>query len=170
MIESKRLLLKPLTYEQLLKYIRLDNSLEMELGVASNLRTISADLQEALETHTLPMVADHSKNYLFFTLWTAISKENNKMVADICMLGEPNEVGEVEIGYGTQVEFQGQGFMTEIVATMLQWLQTQNHVKYITASTEKTNIASHKVLQKNGFIHTDNDDTMLYWKRINTNV
>ena len=49
MIETERLILKPLTYEQLKKYIRLDNSLETELNLDTKLRTISPELKEALE-------------------------------------------------------------------------------------------------------------------------
>ena len=38
MIETERLILKPLTYEQLKKYIRLDNSLETELNLNDNIK------------------------------------------------------------------------------------------------------------------------------------
>lgn len=65
------------------------------------------ELKEALEQTILPNVADHTKNYLYSTLWTAISKAENKMIGDLCIVGEPNAAGEIEIGYGTYVEFQG---------------------------------------------------------------
>ena len=104
MIETERLILKPLTYGQLKKYIRPDNSLETELKLNVTSRTISPELKEALEQTILPNVADTGKNYLFSTLWTVISKEENKMVGDLCFVGEPNTEGEVEIGYGTYEE------------------------------------------------------------------
>jgi len=100
MIETERLTLMPLTYEQLLKYIKADNSLEIELKLNKTSRTIPPELKEALEVAIIPNVADFNKNYLYSTLWTLILKEQNKMVGDLCFMGEPNIDGEIEIGYG----------------------------------------------------------------------
>ena len=79
MIETERLIIKPLTYNQLEKYILNDNSLEQELSLNETSRSISPELKEALEQTILPNVADTSKNYLYSTLWTLISKKDNKM-------------------------------------------------------------------------------------------
>ncbi|MBK8705926.1 MAG: GNAT family N-acetyltransferase [Saprospiraceae bacterium] len=163
MIETERLILKPLTYEQLIKYIKCDNSLEMELNLNETSRTISPELKEALELTILPNVADKTKNYLYSTLWTAILKTENKMIGDLCIVGEPNENEEIEIGYGTYDEFQGKGFMTEIVGGIIEWAKTQPLVKSIIASTNKTNIASFRVLQKNHFIKTGETETLFIW-------
>ncbi len=121
MIETERLILKPLTYEQLTKYLACDNSLELELNLNETKRIISQELTEAFNQIILPNVADKSKNYLFCTLWTAISKDDKKMVGDLCITGKPNEAGEIEVGYGTYDEFQNKGFMTEIVSGFIKW-------------------------------------------------
>ncbi|MEO6188964.1 MAG: GNAT family N-acetyltransferase [Ginsengibacter sp.] len=123
MIETERLLLKPLTYNQILKYIKCDNSLETELSVDQSTRKISPELKEAFELTILPNVADKFEDYLYSTLWTAISKSDNKMVGDICITGEPNAEGEIEIGHGTYVEFQKKGFMTEAVSGIIRWAE-----------------------------------------------
>lgn len=164
MIETERLILKPLTYEQLVKYIKCDNSLEVELKLNETSRTISPELKEAFEQTILPNVADKSKNYLYSTLWTAISKIDNKMVGDLCIVGEPNADGEIEIGYGTYDEFQNKGFMTEIVRGIVEWAKTQPKVKSIVASTDKTNTASFKVLKKNNFIKIGETEILGNWK------
>lgn len=164
MIETKRLILKPLSYEQLVKYAKCDNSLEAELNLNKSSRTISPELKEALENTILPNVADKTKNYLYSTLWTAISKLNNEMVGDLCFVGELNAEGEIEIGYGTYDEFQGKGFMTEVVGGMIAWAKTQPLIKSITASTDKTNTASFKVLQNNHFVKTGETETSFNWK------
>ena len=166
MIETARLILQPLTYDQLVKYTRCDNSLEAELNLYETSRTISTELKEALEETILPNVADKRKNYLYFTLWTAISKAENKMIGDLCIIGEPNADGEIEIGYGTYDEFQGKGFMTEIVGGIIEWAKTQEIVKAITASTGKTNTASFKVLEKNNFIKIGETEALFNWKLI----
>lgn len=166
MIETKRLIIKPLTYKQLVKYTKCDNSLEKELNLNETSRTISPELKEAFEQTILPNVADKSKNYLYSTLWTAISKIENKMVGDLCIVGEPNADGEIEIGYGTYDEFQGKGFMTEVVSGIIEWAKTQPKVKSIIASTEKTNTASFKVLEKNNFIKIGETETLFNWKMV----
>jgi RimJ/RimL family protein N-acetyltransferase len=164
MIETERFKIQPLTYGQLVKYICNDNSLETELNVNPSSRLISPDLKEALEQTILPSVADSTKNYLFSTLWTVISKADNKMVGDLCFVGEPNADGEVEIGYGTYEEFQGKGFMTEALGGMIRWAKKQTDVRSIVASTDKSNIASSKVLEKNNFIKTAETETMFNWR------
>lgn len=164
MIETERLRIQPLTYDQLIKYIRLDNSLEDELKLNPTSRSISPDLKEALEQTILPHVADTGKNYLYSTLWTVISKAENKMVGDLCFVGEPNADGEIEIGYGTYEEFQGRGFMTEALAGMIGWAKKQPEVKSIIASTDKSNIASYSVLVKNNFFKTGESGTLFNWK------
>lgn len=170
MIETERLILKPLTYGQLVKYIKCDNSLEVELNLNETSRSISAELKEAFEQTILPNVADKSKNYLYSTLWTAISKIDNKMIGDLCIVGEPNPDGEIEIGYGVYDEFQNKGFMTEVVRGMIEWAKTQPEIKAIVASTEKINTASFKVLEKNNFIKIGEKDTLFHWKlEIQTN-
>jgi len=164
MIETERLILRPLTYDQLVKYTKCDNSLEEELSLNETSRTISPELKEAFEQTILPNVADKNKDYLYSTLWTAISKDANKMVGDLCIVGEPNADGEIEIGYGTYEEFQGKGFMTEIVSGIIEWTKMQSIVKSIAASTDKTNTASFKVLQKNNFIKIGETETLFKWK------
>lgn len=164
MIETERLILQPLTYEQLIKYTRLDKSLETELNLNTTSRTISAELKEALEQTILPNVADTNKNYLFSTLWTIISKADNKMVGDLCFVGEPDADGKIEIGYGTYEEFRKRGFMTEAVRAMIEWAKNQPGLKTIIASTDKTNVDSFSVLQKNSFTKSGETATLYNWQ------
>ncbi|HQS23766.1 MAG: GNAT family N-acetyltransferase [Sphingobacteriia bacterium 28-36-52] len=164
MINTKRLNIMPLTYSQLVKYAKCDNSLEKELNLNPNSRTISDELKEALDNTILPNVADKAQNYLFSTLWTAISIADNSMVGDLCIVGQPNQLGEIEIGYGTYDEYQGKGYMTEMVGGIIEWAKTQSLVKSIIASTEKSNLASYKVLEKNNFIQVSETPDLYNWK------
>jgi len=166
MISTARLNIIPLTYDQLVKYVKCDNSLEMELNLNPNSRTISDELKEALENTILPNVADKAQNYLFSTLWTAISVADNSMVGDLCIVGQPNELGEIEIGNGTYEEYQGKGYMTEMVGGIIEWAKTQSLVKSIIASTNKSNLASFKVLEKNNFIQMIETSLFYNWKLV----
>ena len=165
MIETPRLILIPLTYDQLLKYIRCDHSLEAELNLQPSSRKISTELKEALEQTILPNVADPNKNYLYSTLWTAVLKEENSMVGDLCIIGEPNAAGEIEIGYGIYDEYKDRGYMTEIVSGLIRWAKSETRVLAVVASSEETNFASSKVLEKNGFVANGKTGTLINWRR-----
>jgi RimJ/RimL family protein N-acetyltransferase len=164
MIETTRLKILPLTYGQLIKYIQADNSLEAELRLNPTSRNISPELKEALEETILPNVANPNKNYLYATLWTAILKAENKMIGDLCFVGEPNPDGAIEIGYGTYEDFRRKGYMTEAVGGMIQWAKTQPGVRTILADTDKTNAASWAVLVKNKFVKDGETDTLFNWR------
>lgn len=164
MIQTERLRLLPLTHDQLLKYLRADHSLEEALQLEPTELVISPELKEAIEQAFLPNTANPEKNYLFCTLWTIILKEENRMVADLCIVDEPNENGEIEIGYGTYDAFRGMGYMTEAVAGIIHWVKEQPSVKAITAGTDKTNIASYTILQKNNFTKTGETEEGYQWR------
>ncbi len=164
MIETSRLLIIPLTYNQLSKFSTCDNSLESELNLNFSSRSISPELKEALETTILPNVSDEAKNYLFSTLWIAILKSENAIAGKLCFYGEPNSEGEVEIGYGVDEAFQNRGLMTEMVSAMIDWAKRQSGVRSIIASTNSSNIPSYKVLQKNNFIMIDESEGLIRWR------
>jgi len=166
MIESERLILQPLTHDQLVKYIKNDNSLEAELKLNPTHKIISAALKEALEETILPNVADTGKNHLFSTLWTLILKAENKMIGDICFVGEPDENGEIEIGYGTYEEFRGKGYMTEAVACIIEWAKSQENVKSIFAQTAKDNPASFGILERNHFEKVGEVENVFNWRLV----
>jgi len=164
MIETERLILKPLHHDQLLKYIRDDHSLEKEFGLLPTKKSIAPGLQEALLESTLPDVSDRDRNYCYKTLWIIISKEENRIIGDISFVGEPDQHGEIEIGYGTYEAFRGRGFMTEAIGRIIAWAKEQPDVKAVFASTKKENIASYAILEKNHFLHIGEVDDMLSWK------
>jgi [ribosomal protein S5]-alanine N-acetyltransferase len=164
MIQTFRLNLLPLSYDQLQKYIKNDQSLEKELNLKDSTRSISPELIEALQQTILPNVADPAKNYLYSTLWTIINRADRQMVADLCFVGEPNADGEIEIGFGTYEQHQGHGYMTEAVTGMIKWVREQTGVKSIFAQTEMGNFASMSVLQKNGFVQLSSGEKLSSWR------
>ena len=164
MIETERLILHPLTHNQLLKYIANDNSLEQELQLLPSEKKISTELKGALEQTILPNVHNKDKNYLYNTLWALISKADRKLIGDLCFVGEPDANGEIEIGYGTYEAFRGKGFMTEAVARIIEWAKQQEGVKIITASSAVDNVASYAILEKNNFVKIAEGEGMFTWK------
>ena len=162
-LETERLIIFPLSHEQLNLYLQAENRLEETLGLHKGNRTISVELMDALKETILPAVFS-SSNYLYSTLWTIVYKERNQMVGDFCFKGIPNQAGEIEIGYGTYEEFQGNGFMTEALGAMVEWAFRQPNVKTLLAETDQTNEASHRTLLKNNFKQYKVVDAMIWWK------
>lgn len=148
----------------MLKYIKNDHSLEAELALNNSSMVLSPQLKEALEQSIMPNLKDAKKNYLFSTLWTVINRNENRAVADVCFQGEPNEEGEIEIGYGTYEQHQGKGYMTEALQGMIDWASKQNNIKAVIASTDKINIASYTILEKNAFIKVGETSEQFNWR------
>lgn len=165
MIETKRLQIIPLLYEQLLMYVMGDPSLEKELNIKSGIPPFSKELKESLEHSIIPQTANPKNNYQFFTLWAIVLKENRIPVGDLHFKGGPDDKGAVEIGYGTYSPYQKKGYMTEAVEGIINWIKAQQSVNTIIAEVEQSNTASSKVLEKNHFILSSIKWNFFYWRR-----
>ena len=151
MIETKRLIIKPLSSDELKKHINLPNELAKDLGLIPSQVLIDKETQDAILNDLLPNIKDSNKDSLFYTMWIVIEKSKKAIVGGICFHGEPNENGEVEIGYGTDDGYRNQGYMTETIAGLVLWIRTNKNVKIIKAETVNENFSSVRVLEKNGF-------------------
>lgn len=164
MVTTERLIIKPLTLEQLQKYILADGSLEEEFQTHYIPRTITFELQEAIEQTIIPKINDSKSDYLYSTLWVIIAADSNHLIGDLCFIGEPNEEGEIEIGYGIYESFREKGYMKEAINGMIQWASEQHQVKSIIAHTTKFNQASFILLQKNNFVKIDELEFLYKWQ------
>lgn len=66
---------------------------------------------------------------------------------------------EVRVGYILSEKYWGQGLVSELIASVVETLQINNTITAITGGVSPDNIASVKVLTKNGFIYTESSDT-----------
>jgi len=165
MVETERLVIIPLNHEQLDLYLQANGRLEKVLQLTDNGRTISPDVKEMVTTFTLPkMKKARDDNYLFYTFWIVVEKHSRLIVAELGFKGEPNEKGEIEIGYGTMPGQRGKGFMTEAVGGMIVWAKKQRGITHILAETDEKNTASVKILEKNKFQFDKRKGKMLWWK------
>lgn len=164
MVTTERLIIKPLTIEQLQKYILADGSLEEEFQTQYIPRTITYELQEAIEQTIIPKLNDSKNDYLYTTLWVIITADSNHLIGDLCFIGAPNKEGEIEIGYGIYESFREKGYMKEAINGMIQWASEQHQVKSIVAHTTKINQASFILLQKNNFVKIDELEFLYKWQ------
>jgi [ribosomal protein S5]-alanine N-acetyltransferase len=166
MIETERLLIKPLSYAELLTYLEASNKLEKEWQLRFTGRTVSPDVKKMVKELTLPKIVEASlEDQIFYTFWIVVDKVSNSIVAELGFKGPPNEKGEIEIGYGTMPSQQGKGYMTEAVSGMLQWAAGRNEVKYILAAVDKNNKPSIRIVEKNEFECFEEKENLLWWKK-----
>jgi len=163
MVETKRLIIRPLTADELISHLNSPNDLAKKLGLTPSQSLIDNETKEAIKNDLLPNIADPSKDPNFYTMWIIIEKSKMAIIGGVCFHGEPNEKGEVEIGYGTDLEFRNKGYMTETITGLVKWTQKNIKVRSIIAETEDTNVSSIRVLEKNGFIlNKRNGKTIIY--------
>jgi RimJ/RimL family protein N-acetyltransferase len=76
-----------------------------------------------------------------------------------------DEAGDIEIGYGLAAPSRGQGYGSEAVAAITEWLLTQPEVRRIRATTLTDNMPSRRVLEKAGFAYAGVEDgEAVYWR------
>ena len=92
----------------------------------------------------------HPEQGEWYAIWM-VTRRDGVQVGDLCFKGL-NEDGSVEIGYGINDEFQGQGYATEAVIATVDWALRQSGVLRVEAETEPDNTASQRVLAKCGFV------------------
>lgn len=165
MLETTRLHILPLTVPALELYLQGDNLFELEQGLTLTNRLVNIEVKRYVNSITLPcMRKAPDDHFLFFTFWLVIERNTRLVVAEMGFKGVPNPAGVVEIGYGTVENARNRGYMTEAVAAMLQWSSKRQDISTVLAETAKTNAASIRVLQKNGFEQYAQKGDMLWWR------
>lgn len=164
MIETPRLTLIPLSLDQLRLHIADKHRLEATLGLKKGHREAVDPVLSIITHFTIPRLQNSTLDPLYHTLWLAIDREKQQFVAEAKFKGEPDETGAVEIGYGTYPALQRKGYMTEMVGGLVNWAGQQPGVLRVIADTNTDNVASQKVLEKNGFRLFDRMEDMLWWE------
>lgn len=72
----------------------------------------------------------------------------------LCSLHKVPDGGVLTIGYGVAPSEQGRGAAGGAIAALLEWSRSNPSVSAVTAETNKANIPSQRVLERNGFVVT----------------
>lgn len=135
-IRTKRLNIFPASRQQMEQLIR-----------QQELPELRAAYQEMLDG-----CLAHPDQWHWYALWHMECNDGSGTLVGSLSFRGLGEDGVVEIGYGTNPEHEGQGYMTEAVSAAVQWAACQEGVTRIEAETEEGNRASKRVLQKAGFL------------------
>jgi RimJ/RimL family protein N-acetyltransferase len=117
----------------------------------------------------LSIFTAHYKKVGFKKPWIAyfVTDESDNIVGGAGYKGKPVG-GKVEISYGTFKGYEGEGIGTEICRMMVSLALKEDSSIIVSARTLSNNVASIKILEKNGFINmgfvTDPEDgEVLEW-------
>jgi ribosomal protein S18 acetylase RimI-like enzyme len=89
------------------------------------------------------------------TVWLAVRQADGLVVGDLGTHGPPDDEGQVEIGYSFAPSARGQGTGTAAVGALVRRLSLAPEVHRITAVTGVDNVASRRLLERLGFVVTD---------------
>ena len=147
-IETERLVLFPYTKDNLALFNSDLPGFEREFGV----KYIGEELDHLLTGFLLKLekeIADDENNYLFFTEFLIVLKENDTIIGSIDYKYIPID-GVTEVGYGMNTKFEGHGYMTEALTAFLRFGKSLG-IKKVRADTLKDNVRSQNVLKRCGF-------------------
>jgi len=100
--------------------------------------------------------------------WLIVS---GREVVGLCSFKQvPDADGAVEFGYGIAASRRGCGYGTAAVAAMMKKVKRNRSVRCLVAETVVGNIASHRILEHNGFVRTGTcidaeDGLLIVWQR-----
>lgn len=155
-LETDRLILINYTLEMIQATIGRTEALERASGYQ-----VSPDWPGIDFFFYLPYVLENVKKDDRMIKWTrlVVLKQENKIIGEIGGQGNPDETGEIELGYSIVPEYQNKGYMSEALSEMIAWLAEQPNIIRIFARCYEQNEASIQVLKHNRFVHIEEKDT-----------
>src|SRR5262245_20894951 len=143
--ETERLLVRHYDYEidsdnffslngddEIMRYIR----------SAKTRSDCDAFLKQVIETYKInPLIGR----------WAVDEKASGKFVGSFAIIPIEN-TNDIQLGYALLKVNWGKGFASELTKKALEYYFSNTNEDHIYAIAEKANIASHKVLFKNGFV------------------
>ncbi len=84
--------------------------------------------------------------------WYALARDSRVLVGTGGLAGQPDSEGTVTLGYSIVPEYEGQGYASEMVEGLLQWMAGTRRVRRVHATTFERHFGSARVLEKTGFI------------------
>ncbi|MBI9044307.1 MAG: GNAT family N-acetyltransferase [Anaerolineaceae bacterium] len=163
-IQTERLTLLPLSFEQLKYCLSNLKLLENDLGIHLAEGIIDEPVRCAIEIKIKKMKETTADQHLWYTYWLIVEKTGDIGIGSLGFKGEPNPLGSVEIGYGITPEYRKKGYMTEAVMAILDWAFMHKNCREVRADhVLKTNTASQKVLEKTRFKIIKETEEEQFW-------
>lgn len=157
-VRTSRLILRPLTLREMAeKPVK-----EVYLGYKVAPGLMDRAFHSAWDVKICKMEQVPKDDHLYYTYWMLVYEDTVVGLAGFKGFGCDPEA--IEIGYGIAPSFSRRGFMTEAVSALCAWALDQRRVMEVTAChVLKSNNASQRVLEKSGFVLTDEGPLETFW-------
>jgi RimJ/RimL family protein N-acetyltransferase len=164
-IHTQRLRLLVLNLEQLKEYLIHPDRLEEELGFPISRAVLTQPVRRAIGIKIDKMARADEMDHAWYTYWLIIVADEPYGVGTLGFKGHPDKEGAVEIGYGIDPAWQGQGYITETVRAMINWAFAHSLCRSVfAAGVLKSNPASSRVLEKVGMHIYEETAETLSWR------
>ena len=135
-LKSERLIIAPMQLDELQETV-----LKQEVP----------ELRQAFQ-EMLDACLKEPEHRIWYAPWKiSLAEKPAETIGELGFRG-PAVNGAVEIGYGLEPGFEGHGYMTEAVRTVIEWAFSLAEVTTIFAETAPENIASQKIMARLGFV------------------
>ncbi|MDR2792963.1 MAG: GNAT family N-acetyltransferase [Treponema sp.] len=161
-LETAKLYIKLLTLSQLKLWVNDILMLETEIDCKYDAEPIEGEFLNIINGQ-IKVIENDPANYTYHSFWFIIMKEDKTVAGSMDFKNIPNELKEIEIGYGLGKHYEHKGYMTEAVKAFCEMALMDQRIETIIAETEMENIASHKVLERCGFKKYQEEET-IWWK------
>lgn len=164
-LSGKRLDLQPLTAAELSASVGRCTAaaLEQALGLKLAAAMLDEEMIYALKVR-YSRVLQNEDHYLWHTCWAVIHREEQQVIGFLILKGQPNGQGEVILGYVIDESRRGQGYATEALECINEWIFSHPEVCWVIADTEPDNSASHKVLKHLGAEPYRTTAELIWWR------
>ncbi|WP_410514170.1 GNAT family N-acetyltransferase [Paenibacillus sp. BR2-3] len=161
-LEGQRVYLVPLSAAELLLAVENYGELQCRLGLKDTAAALDEEMQYAMTVRRRKVLQDQ-ENFLWLTNWAIVHSEERCIIGFVILKG-PKEKGEVIAGYVIDEDYRRQGYATEALQVITEWILSDPRVLYVVADTEKDNVASHKVLEHLGAQRFQETDDLVWWR------
>ena len=142
-LSTERLYLEPLgklDLPMIFEIARNKESIEDYQYVATTITDVETWLMPGIEDSTV-------------LLWTIQKQQQVIGLFEVCLEAEYSDVSEhiARLGYFLDVNYQNQGYMTEVMQAILHWLFSATDIQRVEAGVTLHNVPSYRILEKVGF-------------------
>jgi [ribosomal protein S5]-alanine N-acetyltransferase len=111
-------------------------------------RPLALNIEEAKDW--IVKILENEKNNETIN-WAIVPKGETKLIGIICLWNIEKELNRAEVGYSLHYNYFGKGIMNEALLNVMKYGFEVMKLKRIDAYTNKENLASIKLLERNNF-------------------
>jgi RimJ/RimL family protein N-acetyltransferase len=160
-LTTERLVIKPFDLAIIDAASEKDPGKIESLGYKVNNEWPEPDLFEVLP-HFRQLIIEHGING--YGSWLILEKNTKEIIGSIGFTGNPDEYGNVEIGFGIIPSRRRKGYCLESATSLIEWAFKQENISCIKAQCDERNTVSSSILAQLGFLRITCAGNLINWE------